>query len=55
VTDLLVADQWNAFELLQLVFYEVVLLCEGTARPSFMQLAVFDMPKKQHFEKFLHA
>jgi hypothetical protein len=40
---------------LQLVFYEVVLLCEGTARPSFMQLAVFDMPKKQHFENFLHA
>jgi hypothetical protein len=51
VTDLLVADQWNAFELLQLVFYEVVLLCKETARPSFMQLAVFDMPKKQHFEK----
>jgi hypothetical protein len=40
MTGLLVADQWNAFELLQLSFYEVVLLCEETARPSFMQLAV---------------
>jgi hypothetical protein len=45
VTDLLVVDQWNAFELLQLVFYEVVLLCEGTARPSFMQLEVFHAQK----------
>jgi hypothetical protein len=36
---------------LQLVFYEVVYLREETARPSFMQLAVFAMPKKQHFKK----
>jgi hypothetical protein len=43
-----VADQWNAYELLQFVFYEVVQLREETARPSFMQLAVFAMPKKQH-------
>jgi hypothetical protein len=36
---------------LQLVYYEVVYLREETAGPSFMQLAVFAMPKKQHFEK----
>jgi hypothetical protein len=57
VTDLLVADQWNAVELLQLVFYEVVLLWEGTARPSFMQLAVFSCPKNNTLKKrfFFHA
>jgi hypothetical protein len=27
-------------------------LREETARPIFMQLAVFTMPKKQHLEKF---
>jgi hypothetical protein len=40
VTDLLVADPWNAFKLAAF-FYKVVSLCEETARPSFMQLAVF--------------
>jgi hypothetical protein len=38
-------------ELLQFVYYEVVYLREETARPIFMQLAVFTMPKKQHLEK----
>jgi hypothetical protein len=52
VTDLLVADRWNACELCSSVFIEVVELCEEIARPSFMQLAVFDMLKKQHFEIF---
>jgi hypothetical protein len=50
VTDLLVADQWNACELLQFVFYEVVYLREETARPSFMQLAVFCHAQKQHLK-----
>jgi hypothetical protein len=39
-------------ETLQFVYYEVVYLREETARLNFMQLAVFAMPKKQHFEKF---
>jgi hypothetical protein len=38
---------------LQFVYYEVVYLREETARPIFMQLAVFAMPKKQHLEKIL--
>jgi hypothetical protein len=46
VTDLLVAGQWNACELCSAVFIEVVELCEETARPSFTQLAVFDMLQK---------
>jgi len=42
-------------ELLQFIYYEVVYLREETARPIFMQLAVFAMPKKQHLEKkFTH-
>jgi hypothetical protein len=36
---------------LQFVYYEVVYLHEETAGPSFMQLAVCAMTKKQHFEK----
>jgi hypothetical protein len=50
VTDLLVADQWNAFELCSSVCTKGF-NCEETARPIFMQLAVFYMLKKQHFEK----
>jgi hypothetical protein len=42
-------------ETLQFVYYEVVYLREETARLNFMQLAVFAMPKKQHFEKKIHA
>jgi hypothetical protein len=42
-------------ELLQFAYYEVVYLREETARPIFMQLAVFTMPKKQHLEKKIHA
>jgi hypothetical protein len=54
VTDLLVVGQWNACELCSSVFIEVVELCEETARPSFMQLAVFDMLQKTTL-KFFHA
>jgi hypothetical protein len=41
----------ECFETLQFVYYEVVYLREETARPIFMQLAVFTMPKKQHLGK----
>jgi hypothetical protein len=50
MADLLVADQ-GMFETLQFAYYEVVYLRKETARLNFMQLAVFAMPKKQHFEK----
>jgi hypothetical protein len=55
MTDLLVADRWNAFELLQLVFMKWFNCAKKLPGLVLCNFAVFDMPKKQHFEKKSHV